>query len=161
MKKKSVWVAEDGSSFDTQEECLRYERNLKFTIEVIPFFAKHLNLPEDRTISVLHEIKPFVEAIRDNAEEFQKVLDAAKPKARRGRPPKKKEARNKVAEAAPALQGFVEAVSNVEDVSKELQDWVEQRRQEELEYGELESEEIEVVENIKTEWRAPVTVQTD
>jgi len=89
MKKKSVWVAEDGTEFESQDEALLYERDVMFDGLLIVFFSKYMNLPEDRTISLLHEIRPLLNMIRDNADEFQEVLDAAKPKARRGRPPTK------------------------------------------------------------------------
>jgi hypothetical protein len=89
MKKKNVWVASDGKEFTDQVACIVHERTEGFRKAVIQFVQKHLQVSEDQAIELVVQLDDMWSIIRDNSEDFQEVLNLAKPKKRMGRPPTK------------------------------------------------------------------------
>jgi hypothetical protein len=100
MKKKNVWVSSDGKEFTEQEACIAYEKTEGFYNGVVDFVQKHMLVSTQQAKELVEQLEPFWNLIRDNAMAFQEVLDMAKPKKRRGRPPEAK----KLKHVAPTLQ---------------------------------------------------------
>lgn len=90
MKRKNVWIANDGTEFENQDECIRYEQDEGFHKATIKFVMDHMSMTEAQAIELNAAMSDFWEMIRENSLEFQEVLDLAKPRKKRGRPPKKK-----------------------------------------------------------------------
>jgi len=107
MKKKNVWVANDGTEFNTQEEAIQHEQHEGYRHAVEEFVTEHFELTEDEAVQLVASSDAIWNLIRDNAEEFQEVLNLAKPRKRRGRPPgtsaKKKKPKSMRIEAKDAV----------------------------------------------------------
>lgn len=89
MKRKNVWVASDGTEFPSQEATLEYERSEGFRKSTVEFVAKHMKVSQEQAEELTATMGDFWILIRDNSEDFQKVLNMAKPRKLRGRPPSK------------------------------------------------------------------------
>lgn len=87
MRKKNVWVAADGKEFTDQGACLEYERNTGFHTAVVDFVREHMSVNAQQAEELVQGLEDFWSLIRDNPDQFQKVLNLAKPRKRRGRPP--------------------------------------------------------------------------
>lgn len=87
MQRVVQYVAEDGTPFEDPDSCAEYDRKTRFSEALVTFITN--NFP-DSTSEDLHKMDKLWDIVFDKPEEFQPVLDAAKPKPRRGRPRTKK-----------------------------------------------------------------------
>lgn len=81
MKRVIRYAAQDGTQFESPDECEEHDRKTGFEQALFDFLSKHSD-----QLRGLDPNLPIWDAIFDHAEDFQIVLDAAKKKKRRGRP---------------------------------------------------------------------------
>lgn len=93
MRRIVQYVAEDGTPFDNPDKCAEYDRRKNFTDELVKFLTENFSTSTQDELMGMSKLWEF---IYKDPEKFDSVLNAAKPKPKRGRPRKGESAKEEV-----------------------------------------------------------------